>query len=127
MTAAHRATGLRLEDLRNGYSRVVDVEGVRLLLIRLGDEVRSTSAWCTHARTLLGEQPVEDGLVECPLHGAVFDSFDGSLQLGPTCDALPVYPVSVGDDGAITVALPDGASETPVAQRTSSFGTWGSP
>jgi nitrite reductase/ring-hydroxylating ferredoxin subunit len=118
---------LRVSDLLDGRTRLVEVDDVHLLLIRIRDEVRATSPWCTHARTLLGDQDVdEDGLIECPLHGAVFDTADGSLQLGPTCPALPVYPVTLGQDGRISVDLPQsaqGAINPP--ERRSSFGDWG--
>jgi nitrite reductase/ring-hydroxylating ferredoxin subunit len=120
-------TGLRLDDLEPGQARVVDVGNTKLLLIRLADdEVRATSAWCTHARTMLGAQTVdEDGLIECPLHGAVFDTADGSLLMGPTCSALPVYPVTVAPDGVIAVEIPAAAPEPAAARRASSFGDWG--
>ncbi|MGP3968308.1 Rieske (2Fe-2S) protein [Streptomyces sp. 6N223] len=95
-----------------------------MLLIRLGDEVRAVSAWCTHMHTLIGAQPVhEDGLVECPLHGAVFDSTDGSLQLGPTCDPLPVFEVTIDAEGEVTVHVDEPAA-APVV-RTSGFGAGG--
>jgi len=118
------ATRLRLEDLPSGRAIPVDVAETTVLLIRRGDEVRATSAWCTHARTFIGEQAVdEDGLLECPMHGAVFSIEDGSLQLGPTCDPLPVYAVTVGEDGALAIEIPD-VAETPAATRSSSFGAW---
>lgn len=121
-----RETGLSLEDLERGQARVADADGVRILLIRLDDEVRATSAWCTHARTLLGDQAVDDdGLIECPLHGAVFSSEDGSLLMGPTCEALPVYPVTVGDGGAIAVDVPEADAGAPAPRRAPSFGAWG--
>jgi nitrite reductase/ring-hydroxylating ferredoxin subunit len=123
-------TGLSRDELRPGFATLVDVAGSKVLLIRIGEDVRAVSAWCTHMRTLMGEQPVaEDGLVECPLHGAVFDSADGSQQLGPTCDALPVYEVEIAADGAVSVAVtPDTAPDAGAvtATRASSFGAWGS-
>jgi nitrite reductase/ring-hydroxylating ferredoxin subunit len=122
-------TGLTRDELRSGFATLVDVAGSKVLLVRIGEDVRAVSAWCTHMRTLMGEQPVaEDGLVECPLHGAVFDSADGSQQLGPTCDALPVYEVEIAGDGAVSVAVtPDIAAEsgTTTTPRASSFGAWG--
>ena len=117
-------TGLRVEDLPIGRSTVVDVADTKVLLIRRGDGVCATSAWCTHARTMIGEQPVdEDGLLECPMHGAVFSIEDGSLQLGPACDPLPVYAVSIGERGEIAVDIPE-VAEPPPATRPSSFGAW---
>lgn len=117
-------TGLSRDDLPDGYATPAEVDGARVLLIRLGEEVRATSAWCTHQRTLIGAQQVEaDGLIECPLHGAVFDTVDGSLQLGPTCGAIPVYQVEVGADGAVAVAVTVDAG--PAVARTPGFWSWG--
>ena len=119
-------SGLSREQLKDGYATPVGVGNDKVLLVRLGHELRAISAWCTHMRTELGEQPVAaDGLIECPLHGAVFDTEDGSLQLGPTCGALPTYDVEVDDSGAISVAP---SSDSPAPQRearASSFGSWG--
>jgi nitrite reductase/ring-hydroxylating ferredoxin subunit len=118
-------TGLSRDDLTDGYATPAEIGGAKILLIRLGAEIRAVSAWCPHQRTLIGAQQIEpDGLLECPLHGAVFDTADGSLQLGPTCDAIPAYRVEVDRNGAIAVAVTAGAGG-PAAPRTSSFGAWG--
>lgn len=119
-------TGLSLSDLPDGYATPASVGESKVLLIRLGSQVRAVSAWCTHQRTLIGAQRIaeEDGLLECPMHGAVFDTADGSLQLGPTCAALPVYEVEVGADETIAVAVTAETGGRPV-ERTSSFGAWG--
>jgi nitrite reductase/ring-hydroxylating ferredoxin subunit len=118
-------TGLSLHDLADGSATPAEVDGARVLLIRLGEEVRAVSAVCTHQGSLIGAQQVAtDGLIECPTHGAVFDTADGTLQLGPTCDAIPVYRVRVGADGAIAVAVMIGEPD-PSEQRASSFGVWG--
>jgi 3-phenylpropionate/trans-cinnamate dioxygenase ferredoxin subunit len=111
-------------DLAAG-ARVVDLDGVRVLLMHVEGEVRATSAWCTHARTLLSAASVDDeGYIECPMHGAIFSSADGSLLDGPTCEPLPIFPVTVDDQGAITVDVPETEPESMIGQRPSSFGAW---
>ena len=113
-----------VEELAVG-ARVMDLDGVRVLLMRVDGEVRATSAWCTHARTLLTPSSVdEEGFIECPMHAAIFSSTDGSLLDGPSCEPLPVYPVTVDDEGAITVEVPEREPEPGAAQRPSSFGAW---
>jgi apoptosis-inducing factor 3 len=121
---ARLSTGLSREDLTDGFATPVELGDTKVLLIRLGEEVRAVSAWCTHMHTLIGEQPVaEDGLLECPLHGAIFDSADGSQQLGPACDALPVYEVEIDSAGAVTVTVTGKSPRTP-ARRAPSFWAW---
>ncbi|MDI9897432.1 Rieske 2Fe-2S domain-containing protein [Rhodococcus sp. IEGM 1381] len=124
-------TGISVNDLRVGSASVVDVGDRKILLVRLDSGVRATSPWCTHLRTLLGDQPVDaDGLVECPLHGALFDTVDGSLQLGPTCGPLPVHAVEVADDGMISVGFSaddrtgDAGDSAGKPKRATSFGSW---
>jgi nitrite reductase/ring-hydroxylating ferredoxin subunit len=113
-----------LAELTPGRSHVFDVDGVRVLVLRLADdEVRAASAWCTHARTLLGPFPVDaEGLIECPLHGAIFSSQTGELLDGPTCAALPIYATDVATDGTVSIDVPEKA--TPARP---SFGGWGLP
>jgi len=115
-----------LDELTPGRSHVFDVDGTKVLVIRLGDEVRAASAWCTHARTMLGPFPVDDdGLIECPLHGAIFSSQTGELLDGPTCAPLPIYPVEVDPDGTVRVDVP--ARPAAGAPPQNSFAGWGLP
>jgi nitrite reductase/ring-hydroxylating ferredoxin subunit len=116
----------QLEELADGQSHVFDLDGVKVLLIRLGAEVRAASAWCTHARTILGPFPIDpDGLIECPLHGAIFSSESGELLDGPTCDPLPIYDVKVSEDGTVHVDVPDAP---PAGERAAgSFAGWNLP
>lgn len=116
----------RLQELVDGRSHVFDVDGVKVLIIRLGDEVRAASAWCTHARTVLGPFPIDDdGLIECPLHGAIFSSETGELLDGPTCDPLPIYDVAIDEDGTVRVAVPDPPATSNGAGGA--FAGWGLP
>ncbi|AKJ40781.1 Rieske (2Fe-2S) protein [Pragia fontium] len=49
---------------------------------------------CPHAYALLSQGFVEDGLVECPLHAAVFNIKTGRCEGGPGQD-IHKYPVRI--------------------------------
>jgi nitrite reductase/ring-hydroxylating ferredoxin subunit len=59
---------------------------------------------CPHAYALLSQGFVQDGKVECPLHGAIFDIKTGECLEGPSERGLHSYPVEVrGDDVYIQI------------------------
>ena len=60
-----------------------DLDGVPLVLARLGDRVVAYADRCTHRGGPLHEGRLEDGCVVCPWHGGKFDLQDGSVVLGP--------------------------------------------
>ncbi len=100
-----------------GTSHLYEVDGVQVLLMQVDGEIRATAGLCTHAATLLGPfELLDDGLIECPSHGAVFDSSDGQLIEGPKCPALPVYPAEVDEQGMVRVALPAPEEQAPAEQ-----------
>jgi 3-phenylpropionate/trans-cinnamate dioxygenase ferredoxin subunit len=59
---------------------------------------------CSHADVPLSEGDVEDGTVECWLHGSRFDLRTGKPTGPPATEPVPVYPVEVRD-GDIYVNL----------------------
>ncbi len=82
-----------------GENQLLSVElrsGERVCLVRVNGEVFAVIDRCTHA-----EYPLSDGEVgldyhlECPLHGAVFDVRDGSVQSPPAEDPVKTYEVKV--------------------------------
>src|SRR5690606_3926643 len=75
---------LPLEALKPGRCKVVEVDDRWVLLVRVGDEVRATQGLCSHVRTPLGPgRLTKDGLIECPMHGALFSPADGAVLKGP--------------------------------------------
>lgn len=65
----------------------------RIVLYRLEDGVYATDNVCTHEFALLSEGWLEDGAIECPLHGALFDVRTGRVERGPSECALKTYAV----------------------------------
>ena len=70
--------------------------GERVCLARVKGDIFAITDRCTHA-----EYPLSDGCVgsdyhlECPLHGAVFDVRNGSVQSPPAEEAVRTYEVKV--------------------------------
>jgi 3-phenylpropionate/trans-cinnamate dioxygenase ferredoxin component len=82
----------------------VDVDGVEVCLARTQGEVFAIRDECSHAEVPLSEGDVEDGTVECWLHGSRFDLRSGKPTGLPATEAVPVYPVRIdGDDIYVAV------------------------
>lgn len=74
---------LAADALREGQPRRVEVDGVRVLLVRQGGRVYALDEVCSHMGGPLAEGRVEDGAIVCPWHGSRFDLEDGSVVEGP--------------------------------------------
>jgi 3-phenylpropionate/trans-cinnamate dioxygenase ferredoxin component len=82
----------------------VDVDGVEVCLARTQGEVFAIRDECSHAEVPLSEGDIEDGTVECWLHGSRFDLRSGKPTGLPATEAVPVYPVRIdGDDVFVAV------------------------
>jgi nitrite reductase/ring-hydroxylating ferredoxin subunit len=83
----------------------VDVNGQKLGLFLLGDEVHALEDVCPHAYALLSQGFQEDGVIECPLHAARFDIATGKCLAEIGQRDLHCYPVRV-QDGRVQVQIP---------------------
>jgi nitrite reductase/ring-hydroxylating ferredoxin subunit len=88
-----------LQDVANGKTLCVDVDGREILLCRTSDGVYAVDNLCTHAAARLCEGKLKGHRILCPLHGAAFDVRDGSALTRPASVALATYPVRVDEDG----------------------------
>ena len=77
----------------------VNLDGIDICLARSEGEVFAINDTCSHADVSLAEGDVEDGTVECWLHGSRFDLRTGAPIGLPATRSVPTYPVTViGDD-----------------------------
>jgi 3-phenylpropionate/trans-cinnamate dioxygenase ferredoxin subunit len=80
------------------------VAGVPLAIVRSDGEIYAIFDVCSHQDVPLSEGDVEDGGIECWLHGSRFDLSTGRPTSLPATRPVPVYPVKIdGDD--VLVAL----------------------
>ncbi len=87
----------------------VRVEGRDIAVYRSQGRLCATSNVCTHGAALLTDGWLEDGVIECPLHGGRFDVATGKGLGAPIDQDLACYALRE-TDGGIELAIPRAAS-----------------
>ena len=104
MSAAAYETGefrfaCKLSQLADNSSVGVEIDDVPVCIARTQGEVYAINDICSHAEVNLSDGDVEDGTVECWLHGSRFDLRTGMPTGLPATKPVATYPVTVeGDD-----------------------------
>ena len=89
----------KLTDVPDEGAIRVELDGKPICIALSGGEVFALSDVCSHADVALSEGDVEDGKIECWLHGSLFDRRTGEPSGLPATRPVPTYPVTVeGDD-----------------------------
>jgi nitrite reductase/ring-hydroxylating ferredoxin subunit len=88
---------LQAAELEEGKPRRVDVDGVPVMVVRDGGEIRALADRCSHRGGPLSEGEISDGCVTCPWHHSVFRLTDGSVERGPAAYPQPALDVRVTD------------------------------
>jgi 3-phenylpropionate/trans-cinnamate dioxygenase ferredoxin subunit len=94
-------------DVTNASPLAVTVDGVAVAIVRQGDDFYAIYDECSHAAIPLSEGEVEDGEIECWLHGSRFDLRTGKPSGPPATEPVPTYPVRAdGVDLLVDVTNP---------------------
>ncbi|MBH74290.1 MAG: hypothetical protein CL896_00670 [Dehalococcoidia bacterium] len=88
-----------LSELSSGEMKMVTVDEEDILLANVGGTIHAVSDLCSHADASLSDGYIEEGEVECPLHGSRFNLATGEALNLPADEPLKVYEIKVeGDD-----------------------------
>jgi 3-phenylpropionate/trans-cinnamate dioxygenase ferredoxin component len=82
-------------EIPEGSGLCVEVEGKRIALFRLGDDVCAIDDSCSHAEGPLSEGGLEGDVVECPWHGSRFNVRTGGVLEPPATEGVATYVVRV--------------------------------
>jgi len=94
----------KLSELADDSAKGVELDGVPICVARTQGEVFAVSDICSHADVNLSDGDVEDGTVECWLHGSRFDLRSGRPTGLPANRPVPTYPVKIeGDDVYVAI------------------------
>jgi nitrite reductase/ring-hydroxylating ferredoxin subunit len=93
-----------LSSLADDCAIQVTIGDVQVCLAKTQGEVLAVRDECSHAEVSLADGEVENGTVECWLHGSKFDLRTGTPTGLPATEPVPVYPVRIdGDDIYVAV------------------------
>ena len=107
----------KIDELKNGTMRAVNVAGRQVLLTRVGDKYYAVDNLCPHMKGNLSQGKLEGTVITCPLHGSQFDISNGQVvrwlrgglmsRIGSALKLskdLTVYNVKV-EDGRVLVEV----------------------
>ncbi len=85
-------------------TKAVVIDGEPICVARSNGTLYAIRDVCSHADVALSDGDVEDGTVECWLHGSRFDLATGRPTGLPATQPVPVYPVKHdGDDVLVAI------------------------
>jgi nitrite reductase/ring-hydroxylating ferredoxin subunit len=83
----------------------VKAGGFDIAVYNIDGQFYATDNICTHAHALLSEGWLEQGIIECPLHGGSFDVKTGKGVTAPiTCDVRTFAVRVQGNDVEVNIA-----------------------
>ncbi len=94
----------RIEDVRPGQMRYVDIEGLPVALANVDGTVYAFVDSCRHEGGPLSSGVLRDDVVTCPWHGWAYNVRSGKSVIPPVGLRLATYPVLI-EDGQIVVEI----------------------
>ena len=92
----------RADELAPGQCRVVDVDGVYMVVVNVGGEFFAIEDVCTHDGGDLATGGVIGDVITCPRHGARFCVRTGAALSPPAYEPTAKFPVRV-EGGVVQV------------------------
>ena len=86
-------------------ARAFTVAGRELVLCDVEGEIYALDGICTHEDLPLDGGEIDDGILECPWHGATYEVCTGRVRGLPAITPLQSFPVRVDDEGNVFVDI----------------------
>jgi 3-phenylpropionate/trans-cinnamate dioxygenase ferredoxin subunit len=107
-------SAIPLTELAEAAPARVELDGVPVCLVRIGDEVRALHDVCSHQRWSLADGDVYGDGIECSLHGSTFDLVTGVPSTLPATRAVQTFATRVVDGTVeVDVAVATNGAEPP--------------
>ncbi|MEM1335798.1 MAG: non-heme iron oxygenase ferredoxin subunit [Actinomycetota bacterium] len=97
-----------LDTLESEAALQVTIDGRKIAIVRIDDDVYAIGDTCSHADVSLSNGFVEadDCAIECPKHGAAFDLKTGEALSLPAIRPVPSYDIAVVDGDVVLTLAP---------------------
>lgn len=93
-----------LDDLWEGESLPLTVNGVDLMLVNVGGNIRAFADSCPHLNTPLSTGLFDGEIIQCSAHQWRFNADDGS-GINPDSACMRRFDVKIGEDEKVYVNL----------------------
>ena len=94
-----------ITDIDINQSQSVNIDEVDILICNTDNGFFAVEDKCSHADIPLCGGQITDNYITCPVHGAVFDLTDGSVQSPPAFEDLNTFEVKI-EGTSISVKRP---------------------
>jgi 3-phenylpropionate/trans-cinnamate dioxygenase ferredoxin subunit len=92
----------RVDEMADGECRLVDADGTRIAVFRIGDDYHAIEDVCTHDGGELAGGCLDGDVIVCPRHGARFSVRTGEALSAPAYEPTAVFPVRI-EQGIVQV------------------------
>ena len=94
-----------ITDIGLNQSQSIDLNGSDILICHTNNGIFAIEDRCSHADIPLCGGQIIDNFISCPVHGAVFDLTDGSVQSPPAFEDIKTFQVKI-EGTSISVKKP---------------------
>ena len=94
-----------ITDIDLNQSQSIDLNGSDILICHTNNGIFAIEDRCSHADIPLCGGQIIDNFISCPVHGAVFDLTDGSVQSPPAFEDIKTFQVKI-EGTSISVKKP---------------------
>ena len=95
----------RLDEMPSGQPKLVEADGLRIVLVRVGDTVHACEDTCAHHGGPLSDGKLSGTRLACPWHGWMFDVRTGQCLMPSRGGRIATYPAHV-EGGDVWIELP---------------------
>ena len=94
-----------ITDINLNQSQSIELNGSDILICHTNNGIFAIEDRCSHADIPLCGGQIIDNFISCPVHGAVFDLTDGSVQSPPAFEDIKTFQVKI-EGTSISVKKP---------------------
>lgn len=86
------------QDIPEGKTKLVDANGLQILLVNISGEYFAIGNKCTHRGCKLSNGTLEDEIVKCSCHGSKFNVKTGEVVHGPATKPEIKFEVKIEEN-----------------------------
>ncbi|MBB32931.1 MAG: non-heme iron oxygenase ferredoxin subunit [Acidimicrobiaceae bacterium] len=110
-TSTRKVQLLDIDDIPEGKAKRVEIEGLRIAVTRINEDIYAVGDMCTHANYALSDGPIdtEELTIECWKHGAQFCLKTGEAISLPATRPITAYQLETTQT-SLFIHLPEKGS-----------------